>query len=90
MSAEAGSAIPTAPAPSVVADEPTVVRRGRRLNPPLIVGAAIVVAVITIFIDFLFARLQRAVTPRGLKLAETRPSVRRRFPPLSRRRLETT
>ena len=48
-------------------------------------GAAIVVAVITILIDFAFARLQRTVTPRGLKLAEAGP----RFPRLLKRRLES-
>jgi osmoprotectant transport system permease protein len=53
-------------------------------------GAAIVVAVITILIDFAFARLQRAVTPRGLKLAEAGPAAGRRFPLLGRRRLEST
>ncbi len=40
-------------------------------------GAAIVVAVITLIVDFAFARLQRAVTPAGLKLAQ--PQQRRRF-----------
>jgi osmoprotectant transport system permease protein len=40
-------------------------------------GAAIIVAVITLLIDFLFARLQRAVTPAGLKLAQ--PAARRRW-----------
>jgi osmoprotectant transport system permease protein len=47
-------------------------------------GAAIVVAVITLAVDFLFARLQRAVTPTGLKLAQ--PAKRRRFAfPIRRR-----
>jgi len=41
-------------------------------------GASILVAVITLLVDFLFARLQRAVTPEGVKLA--RPAkARRRF-----------
>ena len=51
-------------------------------------GAAIVVAVITVAVDFLFARLQRAVTPAGLKLAE--PARDRRFSLPTRRRLDTT
>jgi peptide/nickel transport system permease protein len=48
MSAEAGSAIPTAPAPPVDADAPPAVLRRRRLNPPLIVGALIVLLVILV------------------------------------------
>jgi osmoprotectant transport system permease protein len=41
-------------------------------------GASILVAVITLAVDFLFARLQRAVTPEGVKIA--RPvKTRRRF-----------
>jgi osmoprotectant transport system permease protein len=40
-------------------------------------GASILVAVITLLVDFIFARLQRAVTPAGLKLAT--PEKRRRF-----------
>lgn len=51
-------------------------------------GAAIVVAVITVAVDFLFARLQRAVTPAGLKLAE--PARGRRFSLPTRRRLDAT
>jgi osmoprotectant transport system permease protein len=51
-------------------------------------GAAIVVAVITVAVDFLFARLQRAVTPAGLKLAE--PARRRRFSLPTRRSLESS
>ncbi len=47
-------------------------------------GAAIVVAVITLAVDFLFARLQRAVTPAGLKLSD--PASRRRFSLPIRRR----
>jgi osmoprotectant transport system permease protein len=47
-------------------------------------GAAIVVAVLTLTVDFLFARLQRAVTPAGLKLAQ--PAKRRRFAFPTRRR----
>lgn len=39
-------------------------------------GASILVAVITLLVDFLFARLQRAVTPEGVKLA--RPAKERR------------
>lgn len=53
-------------------------------------GAAIVVAIITLLIDFAFARLQRAVTPQGLRLAEPRPQAGRRFPLLGKRRLEST
>jgi osmoprotectant transport system permease protein len=51
-------------------------------------GAAIVVAVITLTVDFAFARLQRAVTPAGLKLAE--PAGRRWFSRLTKRRLDST
>jgi len=40
-------------------------------------GAAIIVGVITLLVDFAFARLQRAVTPAGLKLAT--PDKGRRF-----------
>ncbi len=40
-------------------------------------GASILVAIITLAVDFLFARLQRAVTPEGVKLAQ--PAKRRRF-----------
>jgi osmoprotectant transport system permease protein len=40
-------------------------------------GAAIIVAVITLLVDFLFARLQRVVTPEGLKLSQ--PARRRWF-----------
>ncbi|MDX6629973.1 MAG: osmoprotectant transport system substrate-binding protein opuBD [Gaiellales bacterium] len=50
-------------------------------------GAAILVAVITLAVDFLFARLQRAVTPAGLKLAQ--PAPRRWFSLPTRRRLES-
>ena len=41
-------------------------------------GASILVAVITLLVDFLFARLQRAVTPEGVKLAQP-AKERRRF-----------
>jgi osmoprotectant transport system permease protein len=50
-------------------------------------GASILVAAITIAVDFLFARLQRAVTPAGLKLAQ--PAPRRWFSLPTRRRLES-
>jgi osmoprotectant transport system permease protein len=50
-------------------------------------GAAIIVGIITLLIDFLFARLQRAVTPAGLKLAQ--PAPRRWFSLPTRRRLES-
>ncbi|MDP8967988.1 MAG: ABC transporter permease [Actinomycetota bacterium] len=50
-------------------------------------GAAIVVAVITLAVDFSFARLQRAVTPAGLKLAD--PARRRRFSFPIRRSLQS-
>ncbi len=50
-------------------------------------GAAIVVAVITLAVDFAFARLQRTVTPAGLKLAD--PAQRRRFSFPTRRSLES-
>lgn len=51
-------------------------------------GAAIVVAVITLLVDFAFARLQRAVTPAGLKLAA--PARRRRLALPTRRRVPST
>jgi len=51
-------------------------------------GAAIIVAIITVAVDFAFARLQRAVTPAGLKLAD--PVRRRRFSFTTRRRLDPT
>ena len=51
-------------------------------------GAAIVVAVITIAVDFAFARLQWAVTPAGLKLAG--PAPRRLFALPIKRRPEST
>jgi osmoprotectant transport system permease protein len=51
-------------------------------------GAAIVVAVLTISVDFLFARLQRAVTPAGLKLAE--PARRRWFSFPMKRSIESS
>jgi osmoprotectant transport system permease protein len=51
-------------------------------------GAAIVVALITVGVDLIFARLQRAVTPAGLKLAQ--PARRRWFPRPTKRRLEST
>lgn len=51
-------------------------------------GAAIVVAVITLLVDFVFARLQRAVTPAGLKLAE--PAERRRFSLPTKRSIQST
>jgi osmoprotectant transport system permease protein len=54
------------------------------------IGASILVAVITLLIDFIFARLQRAVTPKGLKLAGDAPAKRERFPFPTRRRLEST
>jgi osmoprotectant transport system permease protein len=50
-------------------------------------GAAILVAAITLLVDFVFARLQRAVTPAGLKLAQ--PASRRWFSLPTRRRLES-
>jgi len=51
-------------------------------------GAAIVVALITVAVDFIFARLQRAATPAGLKLAE--PAPRRLFALPIKRRPEST
>ncbi len=50
-------------------------------------GAAIIVALITLLVDFAFARTQRAVTPAGLKLAH--PARRRLFTLPTRRRLES-
>jgi peptide/nickel transport system permease protein len=55
MSAEAGSAIPTAAAPRTDVDAPAVPRRRRRTNPPLIIGATIVVGVILVaLVSFLW------------------------------------
>ncbi|MDQ3678604.1 MAG: ABC transporter permease [Actinomycetota bacterium] len=51
-------------------------------------GASIVVAVITIAVDLAFARLQRAVTPAGVKLAE--PAARRHLSLPTKRRAEPT
>ncbi len=50
-------------------------------------GASILVAAITLAVDFLFARLQRAVTPAGLRPAP--PASRRRFALPTRRRIES-
>jgi osmoprotectant transport system permease protein len=41
------------------------------------VGAAIVIAVITVLLDFGLGAVQRAVTPKGLKLAERRDTGKR-------------
>ena len=41
-------------------------------------GAAIVVAILTILVDLSFSRLQQILTPKGLKLARTAPAPRRR------------
>ncbi len=54
------------------------------------IGASILVASITLLIDFLFARLQRAVTPKGLKLAGDAPAAGPRFSLPTRRRLRST
>ena len=51
-------------------------------------GASIVVALITLAVDFVFARLQRVVTPAGVKLAE--PPARRRYLFPIKRRLKAT
>jgi len=51
-------------------------------------GAAILVATITLIVDFIFSRLQRAVTPAGLKLAD--PSARRHFSLPTKRRIKST
>ena len=40
-------------------------------------GAAIVVAIVTIIVDLSFSRLQQILTPKGLKVARTAPSRRR-------------
>ena len=50
-------------------------------------GAAIIVAAITLLVDFVFARLQRAVTPAGLRPMS--PVARRRFSFPTRRSLES-
>jgi len=54
------------------------------------IGASILVATITLLIDFAFARLQRAVTPKGLKLAGDAPAKGPRFSLPTRRRLRST
>lgn len=41
-------------------------------------GAAIVVALLTIVVDLVFSRLQVALTPRGLKVSLAEPATRRR------------
>ncbi len=51
-------------------------------------GAAILVAAITIAVDFAFARLQRAVTPEGLR--PPKPARRRWFALPTRRRVPST
>jgi len=43
-------------------------------------GAAIIVALIPLLVDFAFARLQRAVTPAGVKLSQPAPRRRLSFP----------
>jgi osmoprotectant transport system permease protein len=43
-------------------------------------GAAILVALLTVAVDFALAATQRAVTPRGLKLSKPDEGRRRRFP----------
>ncbi len=53
------------------------------------IGASILVAAITLLIDFLFARLQRAVTPKGLKLTGDAPAKGPRFSFPTRRRLRS-
>ncbi|MEA2311434.1 MAG: osmoprotectant transport system substrate-binding protein opuBD [Solirubrobacteraceae bacterium] len=64
---------------------------GRPIISPNVYGTAgqlaacIVVALVTFMADWLFAALQRAVTPRGLKLGERAPS-RARLPFLSPKR----
>ena len=49
-------------------------------------GAAILVAALAVLTEVLFGTLQRAVTPRGLKLASRAPAARRS--PFSRRPVE--
>jgi osmoprotectant transport system permease protein len=49
-------------------------------------GAAIVVAALAVLTEVAFGALQRAVTPRGLKLSGPAPTARRS--PFSRRRIE--
>src|SRR5918998_4328815 len=53
-------------------------------------GAAIVVTVLTLFIDAGIGALQRAVTPKGVKLAGGSPEKRRSFSPPTRRREAAT
>lgn len=53
-------------------------------------GAAILVAVLTLAIDFVLAGLQRAVTPKGLKLAGRERRRRRPSLPTLRRREQPT
>ena len=53
------------------------------------VGAAIVIAVLTLTADAGFAAVQRLVTPKGLKIAN-RDRSPLRFLPISRRRVQTS
>jgi osmoprotectant transport system permease protein len=53
-------------------------------------GAAIVVAVLTLAVDAGVGLIQRAVTPKGLKLAEEAPGTRRRLMLPTRRREPAT
>lgn len=52
------------------------------------IGAAIVVAVMTVILDAGMGGLQRAVTPKGIKLAESRNTPGRRFSLSTLRRRE--
>ena len=53
-------------------------------------GAAIVVAVLTLAVDAGIGLIQRAVTPKGIKLAEEAPGTRRRLMLPTRRREPAT
>jgi osmoprotectant transport system permease protein len=53
-------------------------------------GACLVVALVTLAADGLFARLQRAVTPRGLKVADGARKPRRFGIPIPKRSIEAS
>jgi osmoprotectant transport system permease protein len=55
-----------------------------------VIGAAIVIAVLTLAVDAGVGLIQRAVTPKGIKLAEEAPGRRRRLMLPTRRREPAT
>jgi osmoprotectant transport system permease protein len=55
-----------------------------------LLGAAILVAVLAVLVYVILTAVQRAVTPRGLKVGREPPALRRRIPFLDRRSAEAT